>query len=231
MSGYQSDDEVRASYIREIGSEVGPFYHRLRNHAIHLHFRWHEYVELYGKDQIEFDIMNATAPHFFAAVQDIWWQSILLGISRFADSDRVAGRATLSLRSFMKFPIIGSIEGMGALADDALSKAKFAKDWRNRIIAHTDLHHDLDRAASPLAHASRVNVRESLAAIASVIDAVEFRFMKATTYWGDSQSGDGGHLLRQLKIYRRIERERKERIRTGQATADDQDWDKWHGKF
>ena len=56
----------------------------------------------------------------------------------------------------------------------ALSRAKFARDWRNRRLAHTDLALALGSGnAKPLQTASRALVAESLEAIAATLNIVQ----------------------------------------------------------
>jgi hypothetical protein len=60
-----------------------------------------------------------------------------------------------------------------SLIETAAQKAAFARDWRNRRIAHRDLNVALQQSSTPLAPATRAGVRECLAAIAAVLNVIE----------------------------------------------------------
>ena len=96
--------EAREEYCRAMGKELGTTYHLLWNECAHLHMRWNEYVEMFGKSQTEFDTMNEVAPGFFKSVQDMSWESIILHLCRFADPAKVGLKRTLSLDALLTMP-------------------------------------------------------------------------------------------------------------------------------
>ena len=211
-----------------MGDELGHVYHLLWNECALLHMRFEEFVELFGKGQEQIDVMNETAPGFFRSVQDMYWESLLLGLCRFADSWKVAGRETLSLDQLPRLPGAQAVPKLNELVVVARVKVKFAQDWRNRSIAHADLCHALDSAAQPLASASRANVREALAAIVDVLNAIEGHFMGASLgFIGTGAQFGGTHLLNQLRVASTLQEEWHERMRNGTARADDFDYKKW----
>ena len=227
MSSY---DEARLEYCSVMGEELGTAYHLLWNHCAHLHIRWEEFLEMFGKNPEEFEVMNAVAPGFFKSVQDISWESILLGLCRFADPAKVGQRKTLSLDALQNFAASKEVVGLSALIEAARSKIKFAQDWRNRTIAHLDLEHAIDREAKPLAAASQMHVCEALAAIVAVLSAIDHRFTgRSLMFDGTSWNWGGTHLISELRLVTRLRREREERLLGGRGMADDFDYSKWRG--
>lgn len=193
-----------------------------------LHMRWDEYVEMFGKSQDEFEIMNAVAPGFFKNVQDMSWEHLLLHLCRFADPARVGHRRTLSLDAIAKLPESKVVPHLTRLVETAQAKIKFAQDWRHRAIAHADLEHMLDRNVSPLASASRANIKEALRAIVAVLEAIEMHFTQSRLGFGGPRWNWGGvQLLRDLQLAAKLRKERDERIAAGLETADDLDYEKW----
>ena len=86
------------------------------------------------------------------------------------------------------------------LVSSAVKKTKFARDWRNRHIAHRNLNLALKRGAKPLAPASRKRVKEAIAAVVAVLGTVEEHYLKATTaYEHVSHLGDAVALLHVLR--------------------------------
>lgn len=221
--------EARKEYCGVMGEELGTTYRLLWNECALLHMHWDEYVEMFGKSQAEFDAMNGVAPGFFKSVQDMSWERILLHLCRFADPARVSSRRTLSLEALLTIRASQNVPELGKLVSEARSRIKFAQDWRNRSIAHADLEHSRDRTAKPLAPASRAHVREALAAIVAVLEAVDGHFTGSCLGFGGIGWNWGGtHLLSELRLVARLRDERSQRINSGNATADDLDYKKWH---
>jgi len=192
--------------------------------------RWEEYLELFVKEPRSFEIMNETAPGFFRSVQDLYWESILLGLCRFADKRTVSGRRTLSLDTLLSFSNAQAVPRIAELVDCARQMTKFAQDWRNRHIAHADLQHALDKDVTPLAPASRIHVRGALAAIVDVLSSVEMYFTGAGLGFLGTDIGFGGqYLLNQLRAASRLQKEHWNRIKSGNMREEDNDWPKWRG--
>jgi hypothetical protein len=81
----------------------------------------------------------------------------------------------------------------------AVKKSEFARDWRDRHIAHRDLNLALEEGARPLAPASRQGVADAIDAIVAVLGAVEEHYRKAITAYGHvSHLGDAEALLHVL---------------------------------
>lgn len=222
-------EEARQEYERSMGPELGKLYHLLWNQCALLHVHWDEYVALFGKDQEQFDVMNGVAPGFFKSVQDALWESILLHLCRFADPAVVGGRKTLSLDALRKCKASETITGLPKLVGDARTKIEFARDWRNRSLAHLDLNFALEAAAQPLAPATRTHVKEALNAIKQTLETVDRHFTGSRLGFGGTSSNWGGtYLLHELRLVARLRKEREERMDSGNGTPDDFDWEKWH---
>lgn len=216
-----------------MGEQLGHVYHLLWNQCALLHMRFEEFVELFGKEeQRQFDIMNETAPGFFRAVQDMYWESLLLGLCRFADASKVSGRETLSLDQLLRLPGARTVPKLNELVAAARNKMKFAQDWRNRFIAHADLDHALNTKSKPLAPASRAQVREALQAIVDVLNALEWHFKGGSLVFLGTHAGwNGTYLLRQLNLASVLQKEREKRMISGTVREDDFDYKKWRGEF
>ena len=50
-----------------------------------VHLKFHEFVELFGKDEERVEILNRAAPGYFSMVQDVLFESIILDIAKLLD--------------------------------------------------------------------------------------------------------------------------------------------------
>ncbi len=209
-----------------MGPELGPVFHALYYELSILHIRWNQYVELFGTKPERIELLNDTAGHFFRVVQDNLWEGTLLHLSRITDRPNSAGRPNLTIQRLPELlsgqSLTGLSEEVQTLVDEAVSKTSFARDWRNRHIAHTDLARALETDTTPLAPASRACVKESLRAIDAILNRLEHHFKKITVrYEGFGSSGDAKSLLYVLRDGLEAEKRRHERLRDGRPLGDD----------
>jgi hypothetical protein len=123
-----------------MGEDLGRFYHALSNELAWLYLKWGEYEALFGTKPSRIDLINKAAGEFFRIIQDGLWEDALLHIARLTDSPRSVGKDNLSIRglpALIEKPELR--QTVQELVDVALQKTGFARDWRNRHIAHKDL--------------------------------------------------------------------------------------------
>lgn len=180
-----------------MGDDLGLIFWRLFNECAWLHVKWREYVRLFGVDEARIELLNKTAPGFFRLVEDSLFEDVVLHIARLTDPERVGssgGRATLTVQRLPKLVAEAIRPEVGAKLTLALEVTAFARDWRNRHVAHLDLHLALDQGAEPLAHASRQSVRTGLDSITDLLNIVETHYRggpveyAAVGYEGDADS-------------------------------------------
>ena len=132
--------------------------------------------------------MNSAAPAYFHELQRQTWEDVLLHLCRVTDPPLSAGKSNLTLR---RLPDLVSDQmlrtNMQALVDDAVKKTSFARDWRNRRLAHTELNRSL-----PLASASRKHVEDAMAAIRLVVNQIEQRYLNKTVSYEGTIPDLGG---------------------------------------
>jgi hypothetical protein len=105
---------------------------------------------------------------------------------------------------------------LAGLIDQATRASAFCRDWRNRHIAHRDLALAIGTGAEQLEPASRWGVREALAAIAAVLNAVSVQFTDAEVRFDVAMNVEGAvSLLYVIDDGLRVEAEREEELRRG----------------
>jgi hypothetical protein len=206
-----------------MGEALGRLHHALSNELAWLYLKWGEYVELFGTKPSRIDLVNRAAGGFFRVVQDGLWEDALLHITRLTDAPRSAGRTNLTIRALP--PLITRAEILPVverMIETAIARAEFARDWRNRHIAHRDLALALADGAEPLKPASRAAVKDALASISQVLNAVSKPYLGETTAYEMTEALHGaGNLLYVLDDGLKAEEARRERLKAGNYSPDD----------
>jgi hypothetical protein len=174
MGNYSSADEILAESVAKMGSPLGEIYYELSNQTTLLHIRWHEYRRLFADSEAAIAIMNKTAPAFFYDIERIMWENVILQLCRITDPERMGKHEHLTIQ---RLPSLVSDlvfrNTLQNLVDSVVSKAAFARDWRNRKLAHSELPPLPGQVATPLADASRKHVEDALASLRDVMNCLE----------------------------------------------------------
>ncbi len=223
---YQSAEDVKQTHIEKMGAPLGATFSALWQALATAHFYWKEYVELFGTKPERLDLLNRAAPGFFRMIEDELWEMSLLHLARLTDSSRSFSKEEKSNLTVRALP--GLIEdaklkqSVQALVDEAVRATEFARDWRNRLIAHRDLKIALEEATTPLAEASRAQVNAALKALENVLNAVETHYYDSSTaYDFVSQLGGAVNLLYVLDDGLEAQAKREERIESGNYVEED----------
>jgi hypothetical protein len=223
MAGENGPEEVKQRYVTAMGRELGPLFHLLWNECVWLHWKWSDYVILFGSKPERVDLLNQAAPAFFELVQGAMWEDILLHICRLTDPPKSRhGKHTLTLRRLPDLVPAAIRRDVHSLLHEAIRKCEFTRDWRNRLIAHRDLGHALNKHAAPLAPASRKIVGDALKAIIGLLNHVELQQCGSTKYYeGISPHGNAESLLCVLRDGVEAETARRRRLRSGNPLPED----------
>lgn len=218
--------ESLARCKREMGDELGTIYFELYNRHTWLLFKWSEYVELFGTSPQRVALLNASAPRLFKIVEDAMWADTLLDLAKLTDAPSSGGGRTkkgesLTIRrlpNLVKAPIQKQVS---RAVGTALKSVEFARDWRNRTLAHLDLKLATKSGAKPLKPASRAAVKVALKAIAAVLEILEEAYFKTTVYRADLKGDNAIGLLFLLREVDEARAARAARIRAHLWTTED----------
>ncbi|MCZ7649452.1 MAG: hypothetical protein M5U26_30045 [Planctomycetota bacterium] len=178
-----SGEQVKARHLRDLGSDLGPLYHALYTEVVWLHAKWLQYRQLFGHSAQRIDLLNRVAGHLVRIVQDTLWEDVLLSLARLTDRPEIGKRPNLTLQRLSgAISDVRLAQDVGRLVDDVLAKVAFARDWRNRHLAHRDLDLALDRA-QPLEGASRAHVETALLSIRAVMNRIAHHYWKSETVY------------------------------------------------
>lgn len=214
--------QAEAENVAAMGVEVGKIYSKLWQEAAWIHEKWSQYVELFGTYPERVELLNRAAPSFFRTVQDSLVEDILLHLARLTDPPKSAGRSNLSLQrlscALASAPIAEQVEDLSSTAHRA---CEFARDWRNRRIAHQDLALAVDPDPEPLAPASRAAIKAAIAAVVELLNAVSLHYCDSTTMF-EHRTGDtdAAGLLYIIRDGLRVKEERFAKVKSGNLPVD-----------
>lgn len=223
MASTSTADEVLERHLRVLGPNLGSTYNALYNELVWLHVIWQQFRELFGVSAERIETLNEAAPLFFRIVQDSLWEETLLGLCRITDRTSVAGRPALTVRRLPDLVENAEVkQEIESLVADALTATAFARDWRNRQIAHRDLALALSNRAEPLAFASRARVSAALTSLDKIIQRISAHFFRADlSFELIAPLGDAADLLRVLGDGLSAERARMARLLEGKPLVED----------
>ena len=201
----RSADEVRAGYITSMGDELGASFYELYRKLVELHVLWQQYRQLFGSDPETVQLLNRTAGLFFKVVQDEIWDSVLLGVSRMTDPPATGRNKNLTIHSL---PALVSDHVLSQKVQDlcavAVTAAEFAREHRNKRIAHQDHNYLSNRSSNPLSGISRERVEAMLDALRAVMNRLDNHFRDSTVMYQDFVDDTGARLL--VHKLRKLER-------------------------
>lgn len=207
----QSIDEVRDGYVAAMGTELGTHFFVLYRKLVELHIIWQQYRQLFGTDAETIQLVNRTAGLFFKIVQDVLWDSVLLGVSRMTDPAATGKNKNLTV--FCLLPLIEDDvlrTEVEELCEEALIHAKFAREHRNKRIAHQDHNYHMDRSSHQLSGVSRALVENMLSSLRKVLNRIDHHFRNTTVMYQDFIDESGARVLvNKLKRMERILDEQK----------------------
>jgi hypothetical protein len=203
-------EKVEQEYVRAMGSELGIAAYRLHNALVQLHVEWQQFEQLFGDTAETVALLNRTAGLFFRTVQDALLDGVLLGSARLMDPAASGSNRNLTLRTLPTLITDSTLRvEVEALCAKALDASTFAREHRNKRIAHADSGHLL-QTAKALSPVTRNRVSAMLEAFDSVLNRIDLHYREATFCY-DFADDTGARLL----VDRLGELERLRKMATG----------------
>ena len=138
------------------------------------------------------------------------------------DPRSLGKKQNLTVRNLPVLVVPEIRKGLDELVAQADQKTQFARDWRNRRIAHKDLGLALKSSSRLLTPGSRSQVTAALQAIADVLNYLENHYCGARVMYEMADSVRGAKsLLHYLGEGLDAEKARRERLRSGQPLPGD----------
>lgn len=191
------ENRVRQEYIDALGEEFGREFHAIWSEWCLAKLRYEELRELFGTQET-CDLLNAVSPAFFGDIQRLFWNDLMLYVTRLTDKSEKA----LKVRSLERFltddtDLLKQVRKHRENADRA---AKPVADWRNRRIAHTDRALLTDKTR-PLASVKLDTCSEVLDHVHAVLNAIQLHRMNSSIANMIAYSPTSGELVAYLKRF------------------------------
>ena len=136
----KTPEEVKDEYLRLMGDDLGRLFHELTSEENWLRDKWAVFQELFQRSQERLDLLDRTASHFFCSLRKLLFEDAMLHLSRLTDPSVSIGKTNLTVKrlpaSISDPELKASVE---TAIDDLVKNCEFARDMRNRWLAHTDL--------------------------------------------------------------------------------------------
>jgi hypothetical protein len=196
MSSTRSEKEIQDGYCSAMGQELGTVFFQLYRKLVELHIVWQQYRQLFGSEPETVQLINRTAGLFFKIVQDELWDSVLLGVSRMTDPPKTGAKENLTVQSLPAMLENSALrEDVAALCKTALEDAAFAREHRNKRIAHQDRDYLIDRVSNPLSGVIRERVETMLNSLRAVLNRLDAHYRDTTVMYQDFIDESGARLL------------------------------------
>ena len=174
-------DAIRQCYETQLGTEFWPTFDGLNKDWSWGLMRLKEFRVLFSRGD-DVALLNAiTGGGFTYDVQHILWEDLLLRVCRLTDPKKSGGKDNLTVRrlpSFFEGKKPALFNELQCLVETADKKAKFARDWRNKHISHSDLEKAISKQAKPLAKASIERVQAVLDAVHAVLNLISTELLE-----------------------------------------------------
>ncbi|MYC18485.1 MAG: hypothetical protein F4X67_07750 [Gemmatimonadales bacterium] len=165
-------NEIMKELFQErLGEECGEAFYELYAWWLLALARYDEFNRLFGSRR-HVEHLNAIGGGFFGDVQHIFWDDLMLRLCRLTDPVGAGTRRNLTIQIMPGLCAPTLRNGIQSLVDQAVEAVGFARDHRNRRIAHADYHLALRQDCEPLPAASLEKAKRSLDSIHAVLDTV-----------------------------------------------------------
>jgi AbiU2 len=174
---HRTADETHDNYRKWLGPEFGDVFYFSLNEWCDLRQTWSQYENLFGLGPERVALLNKAGAAFFYQVDRHFLEACMLSACRLSDPVETAGKKNLTVQLFATFMDTDKRKAkMAQMISSALASTNFARDWRNRRIAHNDF--DLKNGTGkPLENANRQLMNTAINELHKVFAYVTTEFM------------------------------------------------------
>ena len=180
-----SADEVEVELINELGPDLGRALFLLQNQIYELDSLNRTWRYLYVENEERFNLLQESAPDFFRSLDRILHHSLLLGISRLLDPSKTMKKSNLSMHFLTEMLPEPTKSKYTFILTKAKNASEFARDWRNKIIAHKDFYTAFH--GSNVLSSSALKINSAIEVIVEALNKVHSDLRDTTIMLGIAQ--------------------------------------------
>ncbi len=164
----RTSDEALQEYIDKLGEDRGRYVKAVENDLFNLRMHAEVYEAFFGTNNERVDLFNSISGDTAYWIERSMFESLVLQVCRLTDPVVSLGKKRNVTVNALPSLLSGAPDGeLEARIVKAESSTRFARDWRNRRIAHTD--EQIRLGSATLDNASRAKLKEAIETIAACI--------------------------------------------------------------
>lgn len=217
--------EALVDYKKVMGEDLGLTFHHLLQETWHLGSVWDQHETLF-ENRERIALLNASGGSFFGNVQNIFFNHVILGICRLTDPPKTGRKENLTIQRLPLLVRDTCKRNVEKGVTRAISASQFGRDWRNRLIAHSDLGR-YTQVSQPLEKATRLGVTAAIVAIHDVLRIVSLEYRDSDLALIEIGDDAAFNVLHQLRRGRDAKEEQRKRYLVGDIRDSDFHFPEW----
>ena len=189
-----------------LAPDLEELFHPINNEVTWLHTIWELYLQLYCATDKNYDIMNSTAPQFFAILQNVLFEQLILIVGRLTDPPTTLGKENASIAMLIeKVKAHDSLQlanSMQKKLDEFRIEHAAFRTWRNKRVNHDDMATLLGKSADLMPEIPRRQAQTAIDQLAGIMNEFSEVLQGSTQIYKPFMvaKGDGNALLQALQM-------------------------------
>lgn len=143
----RSGEEALNEYILRFGEDRGKYVKAIENDLFELRILFEIYENLFGTNEERVALLNSASSQVSYYFEMCMFHELLLRICKLTDPVKSSGKSNVTIQGLCDRLTIRQNEELTLRVRRALEFSEFARDWRNKRLAHADEEVRLQKAA------------------------------------------------------------------------------------
>lgn len=208
-----SAEESKRNDQAVLGQSYGLTFFHCRQLLWEVSGNWDRYETLYGSAE-RVEILNECSGHFWATIQSMLHEHVLLGLCRLTDPAQQGRFRNMSVRRLAEIDPTPDKHELLRRVERAVELTAFARSWRDKKIAHNDFD-QVSGTNETIDPSTGLKISGAIVAIHNVLKWVLGRYFDGDMFLVDLGDSDANQVIfdlaraKQLKAQDRIDLEQK----------------------
>lgn len=164
-----------------------------------LHFNWNIFCNVYAVSDDQVKILNKVDSTFFGTIQSIYWQAIILQLSRLTDEEFMGkGKQKRNISLYTLFNDIKSdmnseeLDLLHRIKEQIENYAKNLRIYRSKKIAHSDYIYVMKKESISFEGLRKRDIEKLLKAIRDFMNFINKKYFDSTTLYDEIMGLNAG---------------------------------------